>query len=565
MSEGDASSEQEVVPQLPRNLIICCDGTANEPKAGGSSNVFRLVRLLRRQERQLVYYDPGLGTESSPSAQTAIAKVATKILGLAFGYGLSKNIADAYSYLMEHYQQGDRIYLFGFSRGAYTVRAIAGMLHTIGLLEQGSHNLIYYAIRLYRKQGTPKWADMGAFKGTLCRRIEDTGRYSVPIHFLGVWDTVKSVGLSSSSIRLQHTDTLPNVAGGRHAVSLGEKRRNYRHDLWTATGQARGDFQAVWFPGVHSDVGGSYGPTERGLADAALEWMLDGAESHGLRVDRVQFEKGCARRRGLARLERAQELADKSQDEAWKKLAGELGDTLTGAKSWTRKLQKRFSEPDVADLAVALEADVTDRYERPHNPLFPIWWILGWWRRKLPERAWIHRGVVERIRRKTKDLQQIKPPLSLLLRFAGDEAAADVHLVDSVLVARRRGEDGVTGEVLLQTLGAGEVEAISAALGEDASLSAAEALDILRAKGIELWQQELDGLSLDEAKKEDLSGMFAEIAAKIKAYEIKGDGGALDTVLAFRRKRSLTTEQKEQIEASAPYLIESLAEWPWQP
>ncbi len=558
MSEGDTSSGREAVPRPGRNLVICCDGTANVPKSGGSSNVFRLVRLMRgHSDRQRIYYDPGLGTESSPAAQTMIAKTATKVLGLALGYGLRKNIVDAYTYLMNHYQPGDRIYMFGFSRGAYTVRAIAGMLETIGLLEEGSENLLYYAIRQYDQQGKREWANIGAFKGTLCRQIQkESPRYSVPVHFLGVWDTVKSVGILRGSPA--HTATLRNVVSGRHAVALGEKRSGYRNHMWTTTGQARGDCQTVWFSGVHSDVGGSYGARERGLADIAMEWMLDGAEKHGLIIDRKGFEKDRAKRRGLVRVELAQERAREGLG-SWRELAGELGDTLMGAKSWTKKLQERFGQEDVKDLAVALEDDVARRFERTHNPLIPFWWVMGWWRRKLPDRAWVHRSVVQRIGKMTADERRgIKPPLDLLLEIVDGD---DVQLADSVLVARLR-DEGEPGDVLIQKLNAGEAEAIRRAL----PLPAAEALETLRIKDVELWQQELDrqlaGSGLSEAKKKEQVDLLAAISEDIEAQRIKGGDGAFAKVRAFFRKKALTSEQKDRVVAAAPYLMEALGEWP---
>ncbi len=560
MSEKERDSGQEAAPPEGRNLVICCDGTANVPKAGGSSNVFRLVRLLRgHPDKQRIYYDPGLGTESAPSAQTIFAKTATKVLGLAFGYGLSKNIADAYTYLMNHYQPGDRIYMFGFSRGAYTVRAVAGMLQQIGLLEEGSDNLLYYAIRRYTQQGKRKWADDGAFKGTLCRQIRKSSpRFSVPVHFLGVWDTVKSVGLFRRSIILPHTDTLPNVVSGRHAVSLDEKRSGYRNNMWSATGKARGDCRTVWFSGVHSDVGGSYGAKERGLADIALEWMLDGAERHGLIIDRDGFVSDRDRRRGLVRVERAQELALESKGQ-WKELAGELGDTLAGAKSWTKKLQARFGQDDVKQIVAALEDDVGRRFERSHNPLIPFWWILGWWRRGLPQRAWIHRSVVRRIGRMTQDEQRrLEHPLDLLTRIG----SRDFELTGSVLVAQSR-QNGQLGDVLIQTLNQGEAEA----LRQNPPPSAAAATLALRARDIELWQQELarqlSGSELSQKKQDEHEALLASIAEAIAARRIKGDDGAFAKIKAFFRKKALTLEQKDRIIDSAPYLIESLAEEPW--
>ncbi len=441
------------------------------------------------------------------------------------------------------------------------MRAIAGMLETIGLLEKGSENLLYYAIRQYSQHRKREWADIGAFKGTLCRQIQaDSPRYRVPVHFLGVWDTVKSVGLFRRSVVLPFTSSLPNVSNARHAVSLAEKRSGYRNKMWTATGRTDGDCQTVWFPGVHSDVGGSYGATERGLADIALEWMMDAAETHGLLVNRNRFERDLDSRRGLVRVGLAQERAREGRGQ-WRELATELGDTLTGAKSWTRKLEQRFGQDDITELAAELENDVTERFERTHNPLIPYWWAMGWWRRKLPERAWIHRCMIERIARMpTSRRSKLDPPLNLLSGVA--EGGRDVEVVDGVLIARQRQKDGSPGDVLIQTLDPAQAPAVGETI-RGGQPTANEVLAVLRAADIESWRRELERQEVeDPARKKQLTDLLAAVAEDIEAQRIKGDEGAFSKLKAFLRKRALTREQKDRIQAAAPYLLESLAEWP---
>jgi uncharacterized protein (DUF2235 family) len=504
------------MPELNRNIVICCDGTANEPKARGATNVFELVRLLRAQPDQLVYYDPGLGTESAPGAQTRIAKTTTKVLGLAFGYGLKKNIGDAYTYLMDHYQPGDRIFMFGFSRGAYTVRALAGTLHTVGLLEQGSGNLLYYAIKKYTQQGKREWADIGAFKGTLCRQISDSSpRFSVPIHFLGVWDTVKSVGLFRGSVILPYTQLLPNVASARHAVALDEKRSKYRPNLWTATGSPEGDLQTMWFTGVHADVGGGYTDTERGLADIALGWMLDGAEQHGLRVDREKLRTASQKR--IEKVKQGLRKAHGSDDEAARR-----------------------------------------EYERVHNPLIPFWWVLGWWRRKLPDRAWIHESTLHRIAADPK--LSDRSPLAVLRRL-GDKT---VHLEDALLLVRHR------EAVLIQHLTPGELAYFkTAGLSDEPEV----VLRGLRFAGIELWTKKLErhlesgSIELSENSRQKAGELLDQCRDAVVRDEIKGDQGAFAHLESLLRMTSLkNTEQeraaRQEIIDSAPYLLESLAEHP---
>jgi uncharacterized protein (DUF2235 family) len=259
---------------VAKNIVVCCDGTGNE-YGDCNSNVMKLFRMVIRDDTQQAgYYNPGLGTLSTVPALTKVKRGIDKTLGLAFGKGIAHNIEDAYRYLMDHYEDGDRIYLFGFSRGAYTVRALAAMLHVCGLLEKGSLNMIPYASKLF-KQNTAAEIREG-FRETFSR--------SCPIHFLGVWDTVSSVGWIYDQLKLPFTANNPDVAVLRHAVSIDERRCFFRQNL-LGNGFPHQDIQEIWFAGVHSDVGGGYPERESGLAKIALQWMLSEAMEHGLLVD----------------------------------------------------------------------------------------------------------------------------------------------------------------------------------------------------------------------------------------------------------------------------------------
>src|SRR5215467_7747517 len=143
---------------MSKNIVICCDGTGNE-FGKSKSNVIKLYKTLACDASQIGYYHPGVGTMGSRNALSGIGRVWTKVMGLAFGYGLSDNIADAYQFLMRNFEPGDNVYVFGFSRGAYTARALCGMLHAVGLLTQGNEGLIPYAIRLLKKMVNNKTAD----------------------------------------------------------------------------------------------------------------------------------------------------------------------------------------------------------------------------------------------------------------------------------------------------------------------------------------------------------------------------------------------------------------------
>lgn len=267
---------------MARNVVICCDGTGNE-YGTKNTNVVELFSVLEKSnpDRQIAFYDPGVGTISTPGLQTKTAKAVSKGLGLAFGRGMTKNIQDAYLYLMNNYRPTDQVFFFGFSRGAYTVRALTGLLHKCGLLEKGSDNLIPYAVKLFRRhpKTEEEWQVVRGFKENFSRDCKP--------HFIGIWDTVKSVGWFRRRVTLDFTATNPDMKYGRHAVSIDERRSQYRTNLWNY--ENCDNVQEVWFSGVHSDVGGSY--PHRGLSDIALKWMLDGAMQYGLLVDSDELER----------------------------------------------------------------------------------------------------------------------------------------------------------------------------------------------------------------------------------------------------------------------------------
>ncbi len=133
---------------MPKNVVLCCDGTANE-FAQNNTNVVKLYfTVVQDPAMQVAFYHPGIGTMEAVGALTTLSRKVTKVAGLAFGYGLESDIRDAYVFLMNHFEAGDQIFLFGFSRGAYTVRVVASLLHMYGLLEKGNEPLVPYAIRL---------------------------------------------------------------------------------------------------------------------------------------------------------------------------------------------------------------------------------------------------------------------------------------------------------------------------------------------------------------------------------------------------------------------------------
>ncbi len=264
---------------MAKNIVICCDGTGNE-FGQHNSNVIKLYKTLVCDAGQIAYYHPGVGTMGARNALSIIGKWWTRLIGLAFGYGISDNVADAYQFLMRSFQPGDRIYVFGFSRGAYTARALCGMLSMVGLLGDGNEALIPYAIRMIKRRHID--FDVATdFKATFSRDCKP--------HFIGVWDTVSSVGWVYNAVHFPFTTSRnPDLHIVRHAVSIDERRAFFRQNLFGQPHNPQQDIQEVWFAGVHSDVGGSYVESESQLSQIALNWMLSEAELAGLRVDSVR-------------------------------------------------------------------------------------------------------------------------------------------------------------------------------------------------------------------------------------------------------------------------------------
>ncbi len=285
---------------MPKNIVICCDGTGNEFNPESNSNVVKLCSTLVINQDQVSYYHPGVGTMGAPTASSWWEKQWTRIKGLAFGAGFFEDVGRAYQYLMYNYNDDsvggqtvhDRVYLFGFSRGAYTARALASLLKMFGLLHPGNEAQIPYVLRMFERRHKEDHRalldEAKAFQQVFSRPCS--------IHFAGLWDTVSSVGWVTQPVRLPYTARNPIIANVRHAQSIDEKRIFFRQNSFTQVVQGDDlgdgtpspitqDFKQVWFAGVHSDVGGSYPPDKSGLSQIALEWLLVEAKSRGLLLD----------------------------------------------------------------------------------------------------------------------------------------------------------------------------------------------------------------------------------------------------------------------------------------
>ncbi|AVP99389.1 hypothetical protein C7S18_20415 [Ahniella affigens] len=274
-----------------RHLIVCCDGTNNIWGHGDDvSNVVKLFKHLKVDAHQVLYYDPGVGTaESNIQESENLRAKFGRMAGLAWGNGAWKNVAEAYAWLMRHYQNGDRIYLIGFSRGAFTVRALAGILHWFQLIRPENEAMIPSLIRAYRTRDDAKRRDAARSIRKHFSRCPNWEHEGFPIEAIAVFDTVESVGFNQILMGTQvHSDNLlkPDVRFARHAVALDETRWAYEPRLYVGVQDKDGQQNAnidgverlkqVAFTGAHCDVGGCY--SETGLSDLALAWMIEELE-----------------------------------------------------------------------------------------------------------------------------------------------------------------------------------------------------------------------------------------------------------------------------------------------
>ena len=274
---------------MPRNLIICCDGT-NNSLTGPPTNVCYLSQLaeIKDETQQLVYYDAGVGVEANPTMRTRIGATWSKWSGSAFGTGLVENVSQAYLHLIRNYVAGDQLFLFGFSRGAYTVRVIAGLLYNYGLLRKeyaGDAEKVVKAFQnLYPRNssgfinGIPSLEQQERLNEA--RRIRETRSLPCPIHFMGLFDTVSSLGWAWDPKSFPNTSAMPNVKTLRHAMALDERRAKFRTNRVRPSNGC--DHKQMWFAGVHSDVGGGYKAPKNQLSRVPLRWMLSEARDAGM-------------------------------------------------------------------------------------------------------------------------------------------------------------------------------------------------------------------------------------------------------------------------------------------
>jgi uncharacterized protein (DUF2235 family) len=346
---------------MPKNIVVLSDGTGQNGGKGHDTNIYKLFRMLEdRTENQVVFYDQGIGTDSQ------------KVTGSVFGAGFDKNILQCYRFIFDHYESGDKIFLFGFSRGAATVRSLASFIHYFGILPASRPELIEQAHQIYRNRQSssdkhelpPVEYNLFKFLNRIVHRWHRATRYDLDdeengesaklvrlhpnqwaqVEFLGVWDTVPALGLVVSDAVDALLNRIPalrhnyhnfqlrkSVKHACHALSIDDKRKWFWPTVWKDT-QDRSErrqkiqeiielkksiedphktaqetvplkqkldkqigvlkkqtqegskqrVEQVWFGGSHTDVGGGF--REAGFSDTALEWMVQKAFEHGLRL-----------------------------------------------------------------------------------------------------------------------------------------------------------------------------------------------------------------------------------------------------------------------------------------
>jgi uncharacterized protein (DUF2235 family) len=267
-----------------KRLAVFCDGTWNQPDhldqgVPAPTNVFKLKRALVATDdqgnQQLAHYEAGVGTRRWE-----------RIRGGGFGLGLSRNVQECYAFLVDHYEPGDELYFFGFSRGAFTARSTVGLVRNSGILRVENRDRIKDAYGLYRKRdpnSKPKGIDAERFRAAHSHPDMD-------IQFVGVWDTVGALGIPIDGFRppwlvkrwsFHDTDLSSHVRNAFHALAIDERRAAFEPTLWNQQAHSDGQqLEQVWFAGAHANVGGGYRDPQ--LSEIALLWMVEKARACGL-------------------------------------------------------------------------------------------------------------------------------------------------------------------------------------------------------------------------------------------------------------------------------------------
>ena len=257
---------------MSKRIIFCSDGTWDEP--GKNTNVYKIYKAIQVSSAQVPHYDDGVGSDGL---------VVQKVAGGAFGTGLFQKIKEGYTKLAHDYEKGDEIFIFGFSRGAYTARSLAGMICACGLPTANfSNEVVDKAFEAYRNKDE---------RTALLAELNKTcDLFDANITMVGVWDTVGSLGIPAlfggvAPLLYGFLDTSlnPKIRNAYQALAIDERRGEFPPTLWTSPAPGQ-NVEQVWFSGVHCDVGGSYPNDSDGsaLSDLTLAWMMSKAAALGL-------------------------------------------------------------------------------------------------------------------------------------------------------------------------------------------------------------------------------------------------------------------------------------------
>jgi uncharacterized protein (DUF2235 family) len=360
----------------PKSIIVFCDGTWNSSDQKSKdnrlipTNVAKLFEAVCPDDAegnpQIVHYIKGLGT-----------RWGERLSGGGFGHGISGNIKEGYQFICSNYEEGDRVFLFGFSRGAYTARSIAGFINNVGILKRAYFYKLNDAYECYRDK-TTDW--MPGSKNAV--EFQQTyGWPSKSIHFVGVWDTVGALGTPYGIVVSWVIDKLfkcsfhdvklsSSIKNAYHAVAIDERRWPFRPSLWELSQShelnenkyapdGSLNFEQCRFAGVHSDVGGGY--PETGLSDIALEWMADKARKRDLRLDLTCIDNPPIKANPLGQMHNSQTWVYKIATLAFVKIPSALRVPLPKIDpkdikriSWRGDFVRQF--PDDATVHPAVQA-----------------------------------------------------------------------------------------------------------------------------------------------------------------------------------------------------------------
>lgn len=355
---------------MPKTICIYSDGTG---QAGGDNpihwtNVYRLYKFTRAiSPAQIAFYDPGLGSDPDLQEEAGLFSGLHKWVSQATGLGITRNIVDCYAALLLCYEPGDRIFLFGFSRGAYTVRSLGGVLGLCGIPVHphgGSAHVTRWnqfrahldSVRALAEEAVRNVYQIGD-ENVRQQAAQDFrqrhGSADALPYFVGVWDTVRALGIKGISDLIGYRHAFhnaalnPHVPHGRQALAIDEEREVFKPELWDEThAPPTQTIKQVWFSGAHADIGGGYADS-RGLSDIALQWMITEAQgiTHPLIVDPAIDPP----------------LAPDP-------LANQHDETQTSVVPWFRKDRREFVRSALQKRGAAFHPSITARFDAPAVP-----------------------------------------------------------------------------------------------------------------------------------------------------------------------------------------------------